>query len=527
MSLTKVTQSMLAGKTISVLDYGADPTGATDSTDAFNLAIAAATSHVGITAGVTLIGNGGTYVLGALAPITVPLIIDFQGGYIYTNTTATMFDINYTNASHNAERVVMRDVTFLGSATWVLQPLYLISIGSSNQCPNVLLENVSAWAVVVTGAFVYNHRGAGLTMRDCVFRGCIAPAAIYLDDDSTDSVFSNAINIDHCEISAHTGIGIHSKGADMSVSNKSIIEGCSVGGVLLERRSNNTSFVDSYFEANSNYDISISGNLYGGAYAVRSCFFGGNPGVISAGFYPGVTATARIRADKPSISGEVTVTAQDCYFYFGGITCTSGQGASYVGINNTQYLPTTGWTSQDYDKEISDVARTSTKAVIVNKSGLNRSISNSWSMRYFDTLWTGATGATPPNGWSVVTGGTFSIVDSGFPAPYEVSLKIEHNGVNNNPALVRGYTTTPGARYRFQISTLGDIAPAVIKLGLSSGGTEYIGWGAVAGAMTQNSHEFVPVTSTTYVYVSVITSTAGQYAIFDELFLYQLSAPVI
>ena len=42
MALTKVSQSLMQGRTVSVLDYGADPTGLTDSTAAFNLAIAAA-----------------------------------------------------------------------------------------------------------------------------------------------------------------------------------------------------------------------------------------------------------------------------------------------------------------------------------------------------------------------------------------------------------------------------------------------------------------------------------------------------
>lgn len=523
MSLTKVTQSMIAGKTVSVLDYGADPTGATDSTAAFNAAIAAASVHVGITAGVTLIGNGGTYVLGALAPITVPLIIDFQGGYVYANTTATVFDVNYSNATYNAERVVIRDVTFLGNATWALQPLHLFLIGSSNQCPNVLLENVNVWALTATGAFVHNNRGAGLTLRDCVFRGTAAPAAIYLDDDSTDSIFSNAINIDHCEISAHTGLGIHSLGADLVVSNKSIIEGCTVGGILLERRSNNTSIVDTYFEANLNYDISISGNLFGGSYAVRSCFFGGAPGTVSGGFYPGVTATARIYADKPATSGEVTLTAQDCYFYFGGVTCAAGEGVTYVGMNNTQYLQTTGWTSQDFDKELSDVCRGSMKATILNEYGVNRSNTNSWTIRYYDSLWTGATGATPPTGWSVAVAGTFSIVASGLPAPYDAALKVEHNGVNNNPGVVKTYTTVVGARYRFKASVLGSTPVASIKLGITPGGTEYIGWNGVTGYMTEEQHEFVAATTTTYIYLGLTTSTAGQYGVFDEVYLYQLS----
>ena len=40
MALTKVTYSMISGALVNVQDYGADPTGATDSTTAFTAAAA-------------------------------------------------------------------------------------------------------------------------------------------------------------------------------------------------------------------------------------------------------------------------------------------------------------------------------------------------------------------------------------------------------------------------------------------------------------------------------------------------------
>jgi len=42
MSLTKVSYSMIQGSSANVLDFGADPTGATDSTVAFQAALDAA-----------------------------------------------------------------------------------------------------------------------------------------------------------------------------------------------------------------------------------------------------------------------------------------------------------------------------------------------------------------------------------------------------------------------------------------------------------------------------------------------------
>ena len=56
MALTKVTYSMIYGASISVLDYGADPTGVTDSGPAFNLALATFGSVV-VPAGTYLIAT--------------------------------------------------------------------------------------------------------------------------------------------------------------------------------------------------------------------------------------------------------------------------------------------------------------------------------------------------------------------------------------------------------------------------------------------------------------------------------------
>ena len=573
-----------------------------DSTSAVNDAIAAASVHSDIAAGSKVVFNPGRYLIGALATITTPLILDFGGSYVYPNTNGgVVIEIVYTNDSYNAERVVIRDVTFLGSNTFTLIASDLVRIGknpgyaNNGQTNEVLLENFKVWAVTTSHSLIWNYCGLGLTIRDGIFRGCSSPYAMYFADNSTDQMWSNAVNLDHVEVSAHTGMGLLNEGGDINISNKCIFEGCTKGGINFTRRCQSGSVLNAYFEGNQVFDIAINGQLYGGSYAVRSCFFGGTAptscsnyvggvsgtaltvtsvvaGTIAAGqrvgLAPGVpltvsgvpvtiasgsgsgwvlsaspgtvspgtsmwtengTTSGKIVVSKPTLSGSVTLTAEDNFFLFGGITGAFGDGVTYAGINNTMN-PTAitgwydlGWTSTDFDRELSDSVRGSMKATIINQYGVNRSSNNAYSMRYFDQLWTGATGATPPTGWSVVTAGTFSIVASGA-TPHDTALQITHNGVNNSPKIAKTYTTIVGKQYRFKASMLGSTPPARITLGLTSGGTEYIGFAGVTGVWTDYTLDFVASTTTTYVTLGITSTTAAQWAQFDEVYLYELSA---
>ena len=60
MSLTKVSYSMITGAPVNVLDYGADPTGVANSTDAF----AAAAAAIEAQDGGKLVIPAGTYIVG-------------------------------------------------------------------------------------------------------------------------------------------------------------------------------------------------------------------------------------------------------------------------------------------------------------------------------------------------------------------------------------------------------------------------------------------------------------------------------
>jgi hypothetical protein len=518
MALTKVTQSLIAGRTVSVLDYGADPTGQTDSTAAFNLAIAAASQTLPdqIDAGVTLICNGGLFVIGALNTITVPIIIDFQNGYVIPNTTGVVFTIGYSNAVYNAEKFVMRDVTFLGSNVWTLQPTSLIKIGTTAQSNQVVLQNVNVWSVTATHSLIWNFRSFGLTVRDCILRGCSSPRAIYLSKSLVDdSTFSNAINFDHLEISAHAGLGIYSEGADMVVSNKSVIEACSLGGIKTINNTNGFIVTDSYFEANLQFDISITEQLYGGNYTVRSCFFGGAPNV---------TTNNRIYIDNSALlSGSVDVTVQDNFFYFGGVTGSIGSNPNYIGINNQTGIFLDSWIGENrFNYELSNVVTPTFNANIINSYGVNgTSPKLTYTTVYSDTAWTGATGSIPPTNWTVITGGVFTIVNAGA-APYDVALQISHNGVNNNPSIYRQYTTVVGKKYQFIFAMQGSTPTSYVYLGKSIGSDEYTNQTSTPAQTRSYSNEFIAETTTTYVTLLVAANLSGQFGIFDEVILKEM-----
>lgn len=151
----------------------------------------------------------------------------------------------------------------------------------------------------------------------------------------------------------------------------------------------------------------------------------------------------------------------------------------------------------------------------------------SQTAKYSDTAWTGASGATRPTGWSLSTAGTFTIFDSGDSTPYNACLKIEHDGVNNNPGITKAYTTEVGKKYKFiTFFKHGTATNGIIRLGTNAGGTQYTSWTPTDATWTKYSYEFKATTTTTYVTFYIVTSTSGQYELFDETFLYQIGSTV-
>ena len=81
MALTKVFPRMMKGVPTSVEDFGADPTGVSDSTTAINNALSSGATIV--------IGNGGTYLISGSLAVPSGVTFDGQGGTIVNSSLST------------------------------------------------------------------------------------------------------------------------------------------------------------------------------------------------------------------------------------------------------------------------------------------------------------------------------------------------------------------------------------------------------------------------------------------------------
>jgi hypothetical protein len=141
--------------------------------------------------------------------------------------------------------------------------------------------------------------------------------------------------------------------------------------------------------------------------------------------------------------------------------------------------------------------------------------------------WTGATGATPPTGWGVVTAGLFAIFDSGDASPYDACLKISVDATPaEDPAITDAITTVIGKSYKLSYAFKhGTGTAGLVYIGTTSGGSEISDSGALTDASwTAHTYEFVATTTTIYITLTTDSATDGQYELFDTVTLYELAA---
>jgi hypothetical protein len=142
--------------------------------------------------------------------------------------------------------------------------------------------------------------------------------------------------------------------------------------------------------------------------------------------------------------------------------------------------------------------------------------------------WTGATGATPPTGWSVVNAGTFTITDSGDGAPYDACLKIEVDDTpTENPTITDAITTVSGKTYRLSYAFKhGDGTSGLVYVGTTSGGNELYDSGALTDASwTTYTYDFKASSTTTYITLITDSAVDNEYELFDTVTLYELGPP--
>ncbi len=140
--------------------------------------------------------------------------------------------------------------------------------------------------------------------------------------------------------------------------------------------------------------------------------------------------------------------------------------------------------------------------------------------------WTGATGATPPTGWTNVAATPIhTIFDSGDGSPYDICLKFELDS-GSNPGIYQTVTVVVGQTYRASIS-LKCVAPAytIHKVGSFFNGSDYSGGVAYLGTSWKSfTYEFVATTNLVSFLVTAVTSTPGKHILIDEVKLEQVRA---
>jgi hypothetical protein len=230
MALTKVTYSMIQGSAINVLDYGADPTGATDSAAAIEVAILAAEDNV-------LYFPDGEYLINTTIEVAVDnLTIDF-GNAIILNTVAvstfvreglTINPIIYINGSNITVRggifngLVSEGVrvegTFGGAGTDYYKDSYCDNIRyeniSFNDCINDVLsirffrnatiDNVfviDANTLVVGASNIDLSYGVGANISNC-------QSTVESTDRAFSALYVESLNITNCSINPQRIAGL-------------------------------------------------------------------------------------------------------------------------------------------------------------------------------------------------------------------------------------------------------------------------------------------------------------------------------
>lgn len=262
-AVSRTAQSKMADL-ISVLDFGADPTGATDSTAAIQAAIdyasSAAAAYVGtpsvlfpagvyktasgLTAGQNLrfIGSGWPIIKVAHNGDAITLT-GIPSAVVFLSNITTFEGLVFNTQSGSTPASIIRLGTASGAA-----PSY-INAAIDTRIVNCVFDLIEATHVID------NNRGFGLVITGCTFTNIAATSAIKLRQDQTEIPYwTYAVSIYATDFTNITGKAIEADGGDLAVYG-SIIEGCSQGAVDVGMNtsytgSQPTSFYGVYFEAN-------------------------------------------------------------------------------------------------------------------------------------------------------------------------------------------------------------------------------------------------------------------------------------
>jgi hypothetical protein len=223
MSLTKVSYSMILGSPVSVLDFGADPTGVADSTAAFVAAQAASKNvfappgtyildELRIQDGVQLIGAGyentifkqanpNRFAINCLSDASTGQLSSLnlknfkvEGAVGATNTAVSV-------AAYGVFAIWKSNFDFVASNTYVAMELQAADANNVFRCSfKITSQDTVSTAIVINGG-VYNtfnlfltncNNGKALNFvgASCVFEQCVSDGQLYFAGNST--IINNA-----------------------------------------------------------------------------------------------------------------------------------------------------------------------------------------------------------------------------------------------------------------------------------------------------------------------------------------------
>ena len=258
-------------QSVSVVDFGADATGVSDSTTAFNNALAT---------GKAVYVPYGTYLLTGftITSQSFELFGDGRASILNFNTTGVGIQLTQASSAQNISGVI-RDLAF--KQTTNVPAAFIRNTGYLN----LLIENCYFSNTSATYC-VDNYLGYGLKLRNCVFSD-ITGSGVRLRDDGAVTYYSYVASFDGCDFTRISASGVEAEGAHALKFSNCAIESCNNGVVTNSNggsgstQSWGVSFDSCDFESNTTYsvDLRTDGSSYWGNAVFNACSFAGSPKV--------------------------------------------------------------------------------------------------------------------------------------------------------------------------------------------------------------------------------------------------------
>jgi hypothetical protein len=341
MSLTKVSYSMITGAVYNVLDYGADPTGATSSTAAIQSAIdaAAATVSLGAQGGGVVYLPTGVYLSGALT-ITSPFV-SMQGDGPTASQIKSSGAVNPllkvsggTTSAPATYNMFIRDMKFIGGGAAI----------------NILMiQNIAWWHVQNCWFEGDNSTVTTVALPSALvgsFENCLIRAGtsygVHIYQNSGYVAEPNLITFNTCNVYSSETFGLCADGTTQRALNNCSFELCgnvndtSHGGVHIANSSPlgigpGAVLHGCWFESNTGVNVKVSERIFSpGATYIYECNAVGTG--VTYGLYV-VTPSSGNRSTAYVYNSNFTnATTRDIFYD------TNSTGAIYNTIYNTILL---------------------------------------------------------------------------------------------------------------------------------------------------------------------------------------------